>query len=76
MRHADAGGVVDRVPDRGQRRHDRHLADAAHAVGVPGVRDLFGPELPDRTTAPLRLWTYPLQPQHGAITDQITKPSG
>ena len=36
--HADRG--VDRVRDAGERRHDRHLADAAHAVRVTRVRHL------------------------------------
>ena len=37
-RHAGRG--VNRVGDRGERRHDRRLADAAHAVGMRGVRHL------------------------------------
>ena len=40
MRHAHAGGVVDGVGDGGHRRDDGHLAHAADAVGVAGVRHL------------------------------------
>src|SRR5690349_19369311 len=37
---ADAGGLLHRVGDGAQRRDDRRLADAAHAVRVLGVADL------------------------------------
>src|SRR5215469_11907402 len=36
----DAGGVLHRVRDGRERRHDRRLADAPHAVGVLGVAHL------------------------------------
>jgi len=37
---ARAEGVVDGVPDRRQRRHERHLADPAHALRMLRVRHL------------------------------------
>src|SRR5580765_4240924 len=36
----DAGGVLHGVGDGPERRHDRGLADATHAVGVLRVADL------------------------------------
>ena len=32
--HAHTESVVQRVRDRGERRHDRALTDAAHTVGL------------------------------------------
>src|SRR5215471_815328 len=37
---ADARRVLDGVRDRSHRRHDRRLADAAHAVRMARIRDL------------------------------------
>ena len=34
LRQAHADRIRHRVGDRGQRRHDRGLADAAHAIGM------------------------------------------
>ena len=40
MTNATAGGVVDRVGQGPQWRDDRQFADAAHAVGMAGIREL------------------------------------